>query len=85
MSENKLIRSEEEKSKIKNVAQATVFQASDWVSGKVRLKADEFLAIRNPDARREYYESVKSASAFDADENTRTFWDNYLNYLNNHL
>lgn len=82
---NELIRSEDEKMHVRDVALATVWRASDWVSGKVRLKFDEFMAIRSSDTRRQYYESVKFASRFDCDDDVRTFWSEYLEYLNKHL
>ena len=75
-SSDKLVRSEEERMKIMNVALSTPEQAYSWVRDMVRLSADEYYAIRDVKTRVAYWNSVKTASLEEGE--TGTFWRNYL-------
>lgn len=71
-----MMRSEEEKAKICNVALATPEQAFKWVKENVRLTATEYYAIRDVETRKAYWFSVKEASCEEGD--TGAFWREYL-------
>ena len=70
-----LVRSEEEKMHLIDVALTTPIRAKGWVNDRIRLKDDEFFALPIP-ARVEYLSSVKAAAC--ATDETGLFWNNYL-------
>ncbi len=78
---NVLIRSDEEKLKVKNVATASEWDAINWVEQKVRLNSSEYYALR-PETRAQYLNSVKLATWFNGTDETQQFWKDYMNYVN---